>query len=181
MHRPRALAAAIVAVVAIGLLVTVASGAGTDDQKVELTAKLKGQNEVPPADPNGSGKAEVKLKLNKGKACFHIQFNGIGKATMAHIHKGAAGVNGDVRVLFFEDPAGVSSPVDDCVKAKKALLKKIAGDPKRWYVNVHTDEFPAGAIRGQLKVPGSGGGSGGGGSGGGGSGGGGGGGGPYPR
>ena len=173
MHRRRALAPAIVAVVATGLVVAVASGAGTDDKKVELAAKLKGQNEVPPADPNGSGKAEVKLKLNKRKACFNIQFTGIGEAIAAHIHKGSAGVNGDIKVLFFEDSAGVSSPVDDCVKAKKPLLKKIARHPKRWYVNVHTMEFPNGAIRGQLKEPG--GGSGGGGSGGGG------GGGPYPR
>jgi uncharacterized membrane protein YgcG len=181
MHIRRTLAAAIVAVVATGLVVAVASGAGSDDKKVEVKAKLKGSNEVPPADPNGRGKAELKLKLKKGKVCFNVQFEGIGNAIAAHIHKGKAGVNGPIKVLLFET---ASSPVDRCVKGKKKILKKVAKHPERWYVNVHTGEFPLGAIRGQLKLAGGGhhsGGGGGTGGGGGGGTGGGGGGSPYPR
>jgi CHRD domain len=37
------------------------------------------------------------------------------------------------------------------VKAKKKLIKKIQNDPNGWYVNLHTPDFEAGAIRGQLK------------------------------
>ncbi|MQA75621.1 MAG: CHRD domain-containing protein, partial [Solirubrobacterales bacterium] len=152
MHRRRALAAAIITVVATALVVAGASQAGAPSKAkktVKLTANLSGQNEIPPADPNGSGRANVKLKTKKGRACFDIRFEGIGDAIMAHIHKGGPDVNGDIKVPFFEDMQGVSSPAKGCVDVKKGLLKKIAKKPNGWYVNVHTEEFPNGAIRGQ--------------------------------
>jgi hypothetical protein len=36
------------------------------------------------------------------------------------------------------------------VSVDPALLDQLAQHPKRFYVNVHTGEFPGGAIRGQL-------------------------------
>jgi hypothetical protein len=37
-----------------------------------------------------------------------------------------------------------------CVHAPKALIEKIRKHPGNYYLNVHTVQFPAGAIRGQL-------------------------------
>jgi hypothetical protein len=54
-------------------------------------------------------------------------------------------------VTLFDEPAGVTSPESGTVKAKKKLIKKIQNDPNGWYVNLHTPDFPDGAIRGQLK------------------------------
>ena len=35
---------------------------------------------------------------------------------------------------------------------KKKLIKKIIKAPERFYVNIHTVDFPDGAIRGQLEL-----------------------------
>ena len=38
-----------------------------------------------------------------------------------------------------------------CVGVEHDLLKAIRKDPEQYYVNVHTGEFPEGAVRGQLE------------------------------
>ena len=166
MHRRRGLTAVLIGAISTALVLAVVGGAFAA-KNVKLTANLNGANEIPPADPDGSGTAKVKLKKKKKEVCFDITFQNIQNPVAGHIHKGAADVNGPIKVLFFENAAGVPSPISDCVDARKKLIKKIAKRPKNWYVNLHTPDFPDGAIRGQL------GGSGGGGSGGGGGGGGG--------
>ncbi len=37
-----------------------------------------------------------------------------------------------------------------CVSADPVLIGQIIANPAGYYVNVHTTEFPAGAVRGQL-------------------------------
>jgi hypothetical protein len=114
----------------------------------KFTAKLSGDNEVPDADPDGSGTAAVKVRGTE--VCYDIKWTGI-DATMSHIHWAAAGKNGDVVVPFFanESPLDASSK-SGCVQAKESVVKAIAANPSKYYVNVHSPEFPKGAIRGQL-------------------------------
>jgi hypothetical protein len=139
---------AVVMTVSVG---TAAAGrlAGSSTGGVALTAALLGQNEVPPADPDGSGTAAVTLNSGQGVVCFEISASNIAlPATGAHIHQGEAGVNGPIVVaLTPPDESGTSS---GCVDADRGLIKDIRKDPTGYYVNVHTTEFPSGAIRGQL-------------------------------
>ncbi len=123
---------------------------------VTLSATLNGASEVPgPADPDGTGVAEVDVAARNGVLCFSIAVEGIGlPATAAHVHAGAAGVAGDIvvpleaPVAFGSGAAGVSS---GCLtKLSSSLLKDIAKNPSQYYVNVHNAEFSAGAVRGQL-------------------------------
>ena len=49
------------------------------------------------------------------------------------------------------------SPLDGssksgCVEAKASVVKAIVANPSKYYVNVHSPEFPKGAIRGQLAL-----------------------------
>ena len=154
---PRRVAAvALTAALAAGLTLLTAPGAAADASKVTLlTARLKGANEVPgPGDPDGRGRAFV--RLGGGQACFVLQWSGIGAPTASHIHQGAAGVAGPVVVPFFQPGINAASLPDTlsavagCVDVDAGLARRIAANPRDWYVNIHTADFPAGAIRGQL-------------------------------
>jgi hypothetical protein len=154
--RRRVVVVALAAVLVAGLTVLGAPGAAADTGKVTLlTARLKGANEVPgPGDPDGRGRAFV--RLGGGKACFVLQWSGIGAPTASHIHEGGAGAAGPVVVPFFQPGTNAASLPDTlsavagCVDVDAGLARRIAANPRAWYVNIHTADFPAGAIRGQL-------------------------------
>jgi hypothetical protein len=115
-----------------------------------LTTTLTGAAEVPgPGDPNGTGTATIRLNQGRGKVCFVLTASNITlPATGAHIHVGTATQAGSVVVaLVPPDATGMSG---GCVDAPRATIKAIRKNPSNYYVNVHTTDFSAGAIRGQL-------------------------------
>jgi CHRD domain len=153
-------------VVCTGVLVAVFSLGGISiasgqDDVPELRAELSGDQEVPPADPDGTGRAKVELKPAEEQICFAVSFRNIGTPNRGHIHQGVAGMNGDIVVEFFELVATPSDPRHDeledrsrlegCVPASPSILNAIAANPAGFYVNLHDARFPAGAIRGQLE------------------------------
>jgi hypothetical protein len=110
---------------------------------------LAGENESPAGDPVATGSARITARSGQAKICYRITVRDLsGRAVAAHIHRGAAGVAGPVVVpLKTPNAAGNAS---GCAKAKKALVRAILKRPSRYYVNVHTREFPGGAVRAQL-------------------------------
>jgi len=112
-----------------------------------LHATLLPGNQSPPVASTGSGTALVTLNQGQGEVCWNIAASGLtSPVILAHIHHGAAGVNGPVVVDFMEPVNGL----DGCVHADAALVKQIRQNPADYYVNVHTTMFPAGEVRGQL-------------------------------
>lgn len=113
-----------------------------------MTITLSGGAEVPgPGDANGSGTANLKLDHGKGELCYDISVKEIEAPTAAHIHAGAMGKSGDVKIALKKAADGSWK---SCVAADKTLLHEIMKNPGEYYVNVHTADFPNGAIRGQL-------------------------------
>ena len=105
---------------------------------------LKGTSE-----PNASGTAVVRIRTDAPMVCYRLHAEGITlPAVAAHIHRGAAGVNGPVVVPF--TPPGADGNSAGCTSSDKALLDEIVANAAGFYVNVHTKEHPAGAIRAQL-------------------------------
>lgn len=115
-----------------------------------LKTSLTGGAEVPgPGDPDGSGTATIRLDQRQGKICFTVKVSAITlPAAAAHIHVGGSTVAGPVVVgLTAPDASGVSF---GCVNASAELISAIRANPSNYYVNVHTSDYPAGAVRGQL-------------------------------
>lgn len=120
-------------------------------------AQLSGANEVPAADADGFGAASVTFdiidpaKANTGaEVCWDLSYSNItGTPIAAHIHSGAAGVNGPIVVTFSSlDPSSASN----CASLDPPQAQLIMNNPANFYVNVHTTDFPNGAIRGQLSA-----------------------------
>jgi hypothetical protein len=114
-----------------------------------LTATMTGANEVPPADPDGTGTATFRLQAGEGRICYSLTVANITlPAAASHIHIAPAGVNGPIVVpLTAPDATGHSS---GCTNATRTLVGQILANPAGYYANVHTSDFPGGAIRGQL-------------------------------
>lgn len=116
---------------------------------VELTATLTGAAAVPPGDPDGSGTALLTLDPATGEVCFTIEVEGVDAVTAAHIHEGSEGTSGGV-VIGLAAPSGGS--VQDCVSADSEVVALVTAAPDGYYVNVHSDDHPDGAVRGQLRM-----------------------------
>ncbi len=141
-------AAALVAMLALAGPALAQSSSSTDDPPpvTVLQTELSGQEEVPPGDPDGSGSATV-IVIPPDTICYTLTAEGIEPATAAHIHQGPPGEPGPV-VLPLEAPtSGVSG---GCTEADPELVSNLQENPDEYYVNVHNEEYPHGAIRGQL-------------------------------
>ena len=130
---------------ALALAGVVAANAATA-KTVKFEVALKGTNEKPAAPASNKGKVEVTLNTTTGKVCWDFKLAKIdGKPAQAHIHKGKAGVSGNIVV-----PLGANYKRQGCTTASKALVRAILKKPRAYYVNVHNVKHPAGAMRGQL-------------------------------
>ena len=127
---------------AIASLVLVAGALGAE---VGFSADLSNGGE---GDEDGSGTAAITIDPETGEVCYDLTVDGIQPVTASHIHIGAEGESGDVVVPL--DVDGFEGSSSDCVDASDADLDAIIANPAGYYVNIHTEDFPAGAIRGQL-------------------------------
>jgi hypothetical protein len=143
--RTRVFAAVPVAAIALAILAVATTGSASAGGR-PLHADLSGANEVPPAS-TGSGTADLRLNQGRGEICLEVETQNISAPILQHIHRGVAGTNGPIVVDFSSLlPGG-----DGCVDAARALVKEIRQNPEGFYFNVHTVEFPGGAVRGQLE------------------------------
>lgn len=135
-----------------------------------LEAELDGREEVGSdptqrlaGDPNGKGEAYVfGIDGDPTTLCYSlivekVMLVPVGQGMAAHIHEAVRDSNGPV-------VAALAGPEDgnaaDCLTEgepgkfpteESGIVQRILNNPEQFYINVHNPEFPAGAIRGQLK------------------------------
>jgi hypothetical protein len=156
--------------IAAALLFALA-GTGCDSATDDTTffqAALSGSNEVPPAGTAASGVCG--FQNDGGAIRYSIEAHGLSNVIGAHIHIGAAGVNGPVRVVLFPFPGGPAVDTANPVASVDGVLRSGTFDNSHVtggltfddvlsamttgnaYCNVHTTRFPGGEIRGQIAV-----------------------------
>jgi hypothetical protein len=118
-----------------------------------LVASLEGRNEVTAGAPVGQALELIGLNDNDNTLSFSISWRGIGTPTEADIHAGARGVNGPVVVPLFTTPRPPDGFVSGTVTVTDPdLLAVLRSHPSDFYADVHTDQFPDGALRAQLHL-----------------------------
>lgn len=117
----------------------------------EFRADLAAEHELTAGDTDGWGRVKINIDDNLNRLCADLEVRGLGKVTSARIYRGADGAAGEP-VVALDPPEDNDS--DDCDNIGDTLADEIQANPSHFYVSIATDEFPEGAIRGQLQ-PGS--------------------------
>jgi hypothetical protein len=122
-----------------------AAGVGTALAGTLFTADLSGSSETPPNGSAATGHANLYLSADEMNLHVKLTVTGfVNVITASHIHKAVPTVIGPV---VFDIGAFTST-----IEADWALSATDAADLKAglFYVNVHSDLFPGGEIRGQI-------------------------------
>ena len=158
------------------LAVAVAALAGGVAHAQEFNTRLSGFNEVPAAifSP-GTGTLQLNLDRQANRLNFTLTYSGLtSSVTQAHIHFGQRHVAGGIMVFFCSNLGngptgtqpcpqgdgtvsgtitadGVVGPSAQNVQAGdfNAVIAALTNDTS--YANVHTTNFPAGEIRGEIR------------------------------
>jgi hypothetical protein len=142
------------------------------NQPLVFTANLSAAQEtgaVGGGEQNGTGTATVTLTPSRDAAgaitggTFQFQFNvsaltSATVITLAHIHRGAAGVAGPVVVdSQLSAATGIATPLgtasfdrSNLTATASTIPAEIVANPAGFYFNVHSSANPAGVVRGQL-------------------------------
>ncbi len=113
-------------------------------------AALLGANEVPPVATNATGRSVLVLNDEATALSYRLGVQDIEHISAAHIHRGAAGVNGAVVATLYNgvgdfDPA---NPIEGAATLATPDILRLF--KQGLYVNVHTMHVPSGEIRGQI-------------------------------
>ncbi|WP_372625220.1 CHRD domain-containing protein [Arsukibacterium sp.] len=119
-----------------------------DEDTVIVTFPLSGQQEVPAVDTSASGFAYAAVDQTDYQLILTARTMGVNDATMAHVHTGRIGTNGDVLVaLEAAEEEGVWVIPENTMIDEATFLVLASGGH---YVNVHTPANPGGELRGQI-------------------------------
>ncbi|QKJ64098.1 CHRD domain-containing protein [Flavobacterium sp. M31R6] len=130
------------------LFISLISCSNSDDSEqstiVTFNATLEGSNEVPSNASTAKGTA--KLNYNKNTKIFTLTVTYTGLTpTSGHVHLGANDINGDILYTF----TNLTSPITFTSPALNSFQESLLMY-NTFYINLHSDTFPEGEIRGQL-------------------------------
>ena len=151
----------LAAILSISVSVIFANQISAQQQNGYITV-LNGKNEVPShSDVTATGMSGFIVNSGNSKVWYQIEGEGLKGVTQAHIHSGKASENGPVVATLFK---GSKDTVNGALVQGSITADKLEGplkgksisdlvsliDKSSAYVNVHTQSFPDGEIRGQI-------------------------------
>lgn len=98
-------------------------------------------------DPDGVGRARITVSTAQQQVCYRLDVSRVDAPTQAHVHRGRAGANGAVVVALKAPQRGRAT---GCVGVSRETARALLRQPGLFYVDVHTRQYPSGAVRGQL-------------------------------
>ena len=136
-------------VLSVGVTAAVASAAPTS-KTFAITAR--GSNEMGKGDSMSAAYASGTITVNTAKhdVCYEITTHDLKNITMSHIHLGKKGIEGKVVVYLNVKDFNLKNMGHACVNVPAAVAKQIFSNPANYYLNVHTKQYPNGAVRAQL-------------------------------
>ena len=136
------------------LLATGAPALAASQAPTSLSATGNGGNEVPAGSGDEGASIMGSFQLTPaGVMTYTVEVSGSDEPVAAgHIHRGAAGANGDVVVPL--DTAVLLAGGTGTVQVEPALAAEILADPAGFYLNTHSASFapPTGVARAQLSA-----------------------------
>lgn len=141
---------------AVAVAVAAASASSAQAQ-TSFISFLNGAQEAPtPRVTPAFGNGTVLLNAARTQITINLTFQGLlAPITVAHIHNGAVGISGpviiDIREFMTISPdlrsGSIMNAVLNVTSAQADIL--LAGNG---YFNIHSTQFPAGEIRGQINI-----------------------------
>ena len=129
----------------------------------KIITYLSGKEEVPPTKTDASAWAKFQEINNGSQIVYSVSIIGLNKITGAHLHEGIKGQNGDVVAVLAGNKSAAQG--NTTISFKGNITKDDLQGPLKGkevsdlisrmknssiYVNVHTNEYKDGVIRGQI-------------------------------
>ncbi|MGH6645929.1 CHRD domain-containing protein [Aquabacterium sp.] len=127
---------------------------GAQARMASFTAVLNGAQVIGGGDPTATGQAWITIDHDLNHLEYEISFTGLGNGfdtlVAEHIHEGVAGTTG--RALFSLNVSGLSGHgrFKGGFTGFPATLRITEATASQYYIDLHSEMFPNGAIRGQL-------------------------------
>jgi hypothetical protein len=160
----------IISIVVLLAFVLSAAAVAAQGNNRNFVAPLNAAEEVaePPVVSNARGLAKFQLSKDGDELRYKVIVANIENVSMAHIHLAPAGVNGPVVAWLYPDgpppqliEGRVNGVLAEGVITSADLVGPLVGQTLddllaemragNTYVNVHTSQYPAGEVRGQIR------------------------------
>lgn len=160
----------------LALAVTLLAAGEADAAGRQIRAQLDGFEEVPAVSTTGHGAFRATLSKDGGAIEYELRYTGLtGEVAQAHLHLGQRSANGAIAIFLCTNLGNGPAGTQPCPPAPATITGTLVAadvigptaqgiDPGELgevirairdgsvYVNVHSDLFPGGEIRGQLRT-----------------------------
>ena len=121
----------------------------TDGPSILFFAELSADEESAVTESPGIGRVDFALDRETLKFTWTVTYSDLTTPpTGVHVH-GPQTPGGEAAVLFDMAPEGVASPTAGETTLNEGELAYLVSD--RMYVNLHTEKYPAGELRGSIR------------------------------